>query len=335
MAHVICMLSVARCTLSCYVLHVVRCMAHVCCMSSVACCRVTQRAAVPAHRGGACNLGRSDRRGPLQTEVCVRACVRACVWVASVTVCLCGLLCVRRRKGVVARTVEYKRDRCRMSSIIKDGDTYHGISVFGRGVFSNDEDDTYTYAGQCRDGHACGLGLLTWSSGKEYAEHGVDGNCDGRCLRRSADGDTEYWLFERGVRKEHADVYADGRCWYNFEACAPDDPRVLALIAQVAPVEVRPAARAPHRPLARPLAPKPSSDGSAGSFCRRRRSPPPWPPRCTPMPHAVADVRATQPNSSKARPRSGACTGRVGVGGARVGASCTLTTAHLVHTKPR
>ena len=32
-----------------------------------------------AHRSGACNLGRSDRRGPLQTEVCVRACVRACV----------------------------------------------------------------------------------------------------------------------------------------------------------------------------------------------------------------------------------------------------------------
>ena len=64
-----------------------------------------------------------------------------------------------------------------MSSIIREGDTYHGISVFGRGVFTNDEDDTVTYAGQCKDGHACGLGVATWSYNgyKEYAEHGPDG----------------------------------------------------------------------------------------------------------------------------------------------------------------
>jgi hypothetical protein len=217
-----------------------------------------------------------------------------------------------------------------MSSIIRDGDTYHGISVFGRGVFTTKSG--WTYAGQIRDGHACGLGVATHSSGsKEYAERGPDGKCDGRCLICWAHGGTYYGLFERGEQKVHALVYANGRCTYSHMACAPDDPRLLALIAQVAPVEVRPAARAPHPPLA----PKPSSDGSAGSFGRRRRSPPPWPPRCTPTPHAVAGVRATQPNSSKARPRSGARAGRVDVGGARVGASCTLTTAHLVHTKPR
>jgi hypothetical protein len=63
----------------------------------------------------------------------------------------------------------------RMSSIIKDGDTYYGISVFGRGVFT-DEEDGETYAGQCKDGYACGLGVLTWSNGlKVYAEHGPDG----------------------------------------------------------------------------------------------------------------------------------------------------------------
>ncbi len=167
-----------------------------------------------------------------------------------------------------------------MSSIIRLRDTFHGISVFGRGVFTNDEHGD-TYAGQCKDGHACGLGVLTWPDGsKEYAEHGPDG----RNLRRWADGPnrytdgaTGYRLFERGEEKDSAVVCADGTCWYNYEACAPDDPRLLALIAQVAPVEVRPAAPAPlTRP---PLATKQSSDGSAGSFCPRRRWRPPWPPR--------------------------------------------------------
>ncbi len=133
-----------------------------------------------------------------------------------------------------------------MSSIIRDGDTFHGISVFGRGVFT---DDTYdTYAGQCKDGHACGLGVTTRSNGtKIYAEHGPDGQFDGRCLHRWADGDTWYRLCERGKRKESTYVHADGTCMYNGVACAPDDPRLLALIAQVAPVEVRPA---PYPPLA-------------------------------------------------------------------------------------
>ena len=49
-----------------------------------------------------------------------------------------------------------------MSSIIKIGHTYHGISVFGRGVFT-EEDGRWTYAGQHRDGYACGLGVLTYS----------------------------------------------------------------------------------------------------------------------------------------------------------------------------
>jgi hypothetical protein len=220
-----------------------------------------------------------------------------------------------------------------MSSIIRDGDTYHGISVFGRGVFT-DNVRGVTYAGQHKDGYACGLGVLTWYDGrKEYAEHGPDGQFDGRFLGRHANGyeDSYYRLYERGESKDSAYVSAGGRCMYKGVACAPDDPRLLALIAQVAPVEVRPAAPAPHPPLAA----KKSSDGSAGSFCPRRRSQRPLPPRCTPMPHAVAGVRATQPNSSQARPRSGACAGRVDVGGARVGPSCTLTTAHLVHTKPR
>jgi hypothetical protein len=207
-----------------------------------------------------------------------------------------------------------------MSSIIRDGDTFHSISVFGRGVFK----DKYgmTYAGQCKDGHACGLGVATWPSGsKVYAEHGPDGQFDGRRLRRDAYGGTGYRLFQRGkenastphavaggraatqpnsshtakhVRwavlgplrqrehrsttgtsaasgKEYAYVSADGRCTYNYVACAPDDPRLLALIAQLAPVEVRPAARAPHPPIARhsPPSNRPARFVAAGTGGRR------------------------------------------------------------------
>jgi hypothetical protein len=164
-----------------------------------------------------------------------------------------------------------------MSSILRDGDTFHGISVFGRGVFTNDEYG-YNYAGQIRDGHACGLGVLTWPNGhkectKEYAEYGPHGEFDGRCLDRYVDGRT-YYLFERGNPKDFADVSADGDCSYNDEACAPDDPRLLALIAQVAPVEVRPAAPAPHSPIAahspsnRPMA-RPARFAPAGAGGRR------------------------------------------------------------------
>jgi hypothetical protein len=137
-----------------------------------------------------------------------------------------------------------------MSSIIRNRNTFHGISVFGRGVFTDDKWGGRTYAGQFQDGHACGLGVFTWSRGsKEYAEHGPDGKYDGRHLARWSDGHTNYRLFERGEEKDSAIVSADGRlCTFNRVACAPDDPRVLALIAHVVPVEVRREARATQLP---------------------------------------------------------------------------------------
>jgi hypothetical protein len=246
----------------------------------------------------------------VQTEV--RACVCACLRVGSkryaVFVGCCA--CVGR---IRARAIEYKRDRCRMSSIIRAGDTYHGISVIGRGVFTNDKYGRRTHAGQHKDGYACGLSVATSSDGsKVYAEHGPDGKCVGRYLDRSAHGDTYYSLFERGEQKDFAYVSANGTYMYNYVACAPDDPRLLALIAQVAPVEVRPAAPARHPPSARPPATKPSSDGSAGSF---------FPPQA--LAAAVAtevhthsarrrwwlrDTAQQQPHC-KARPRSDACAG--------------------------
>jgi hypothetical protein len=178
-----------------------------------------------------------------------------------------------------------------MSSIIRDGDTFHGISVEGRGVFK----DKYgvTYAGQCRDGYACGLGVLTGSGGdKVYAEHGPDGKYDGRCLDRWADGETDYYLFERGEAKDYARVYADGTCSYDGEACAPDDPRLLALIALVAPVEVRPAAPATHPPSARHSPPS--------------NRPMDRPARFAP-PQALAKTVATEVHSHAARRRWWPC----------------------------
>ena len=132
-----------------------------------------------------------------------------------------------------------------MCSIIMHGHTFLGIGVVGRGVFTNDKYG-WTYAGQHRDGYARGLGVLTWSGMyKEYAEHGPDGKYVGRFLGRHADGDAWYYLVERGNPKAEAFVLADGRRMYNGVDCAPDDPRFLALIAQVTPVEVRPAALEP------------------------------------------------------------------------------------------
>jgi hypothetical protein len=143
-----------------------------------------------------------------------------------------------------------------MSSIIQNGDTFHGISIGGRGVFTFTDKYGYTrtYAGQHRGGYACGLGVLTYPLGdKEYAEHGPDGKYDGRRLYRYAHGDPFYWLYERGKAKDWASVLANSRrsrCTYTGVPCAPDDPRLLALIAQVAPVEVRPASQAFQPPLA-------------------------------------------------------------------------------------
>ncbi len=170
-----------------------------------------------------------------------------------------------------------------MSSIIREGNTFHGISVDGRGVFTNDEYGRVTYAGQHRDGYACGLGVLTNANGsKTYAEHGPDGKFDGRNLGRY-DGANFYGLFERGKRTDGAFVYADGHCMYNSSACAPDDPRLLALIAQVAPVEVRPAAPVPqpaiqtqsNRPIDQParFAPAGARAGHGHRGASPRRTP--------------------------------------------------------------
>ncbi len=150
-----------------------------------------------------------------------------------------------------------------------------------------------TYAGLHRDGHACGLGVLTWSTGnKDYAEYGPDEKFDGRHFFRDGHGSAVYVMSERGSPKDYAQLSADGTCCkYNGEDCAPDDPRLLALIAQVAPVKVRPAVPAPPHPQSPPTRLQ-AIVRCAGLFCAVRRWRPPWPPRCTTAPHAVAGGRA-------------------------------------------
>jgi hypothetical protein len=174
-----------------------------------------------------------------------------------------------------------------MSSIIKNGVTFHGICVCGRGVFTNDEYPygRRTYVGQIRDGHACGLGVTTCDCGtKEFAEHGPDGNFlklkeHGRILTRYAGGTTGYERQKRGVSKEYAEVHAYGACAYNDWACAPDKRRFLALIALVAPVEVRPSALAPTPVIVRQSPPSNRPMDRPARFSPRRHWRPPWPPR--------------------------------------------------------
>ena len=49
-----------------------------------------------------------------------------------------------------------------------------------------------TYAGQHKDGYACGVGVTTWVNGdRVYAEHDPKGEVDGRHLSKIANGDTK------------------------------------------------------------------------------------------------------------------------------------------------
>jgi hypothetical protein len=75
-----------------------------------------------------------------------------------------------------------------------------------------------TYAGQHKDGYACGVGVTTWVNGdRVYAEHDPKGEVDGRHLSKIANGDKVYRLYEHGRVKVCAVMRADGRCSYTTE----------------------------------------------------------------------------------------------------------------------
>ena len=129
-----------------------------------------------------------------------------------------------------------KETRVMKRSIVRNGYTFRGTGVVDRGLFTDRSGETY--AGQIKDGFACGLGVTACSGSIIYAEHGPDGKFDGRYLDKSTSGMfTGYIVFERGVRKQQVWLWADGECHYNDEECALYDPRVLALIEHVGPVQ--------------------------------------------------------------------------------------------------
>jgi hypothetical protein len=130
-----------------------------------------------------------------------------------------------------------EKKKCGMKrSIVRNEYTFSGTGVVDRGVFTDRAGETY--AGHIKDGFACGLGVTACSGSIIYAEHCPKGKFDGRYLDKSTRGMfTGYVVFERGVRKQQAWLWADGECDYNDEECAPDDPRLLALIEHVGPVQ--------------------------------------------------------------------------------------------------
>ena len=135
-----------------------------------------------------------------------------------------------------AKVPQEKKKRAMERSIVRHGYTLRGIGVVDRGVFTDRAGETY--AGQIKDGFACGVGVTGCTGSKIYAEHGPDGEFDGRYMDKSSSGMfTGYVVFERGARKQQAWVWADGECHYNDEECAVYDPRLLALIAHVDPVQ--------------------------------------------------------------------------------------------------
>ena len=215
-------------------------------------------------------------------------------------------------KYKVRRPVSVLPDTFRgyMTSIPHDRDTFHGFSVNGRGVFLCEEGVTRhcvrVYAGQNPSHFANALGVLTIPDGygKIYAELDCDGKYHGWNIREYKSR-RRYALYDRGNMKDSVALFTTGKCVYNDEVCARDDPRLVAFIALVAPVEVLPATAAlypsspnpRHRAIVVDLparfAPAGSRDGcrqggaSHGARCR-------W---CT-----------TQPNSSRTAKRESAVT---------------------------
>ena len=124
-----------------------------------------------------------------------------------------------------------------MSSIIRNRDTYHGISLDGRGVFK--ATIGRTFAGQCKGGYACGLGVVTYSDGTTWSGQFAYGRWDGHRETHWADGDVDYDLCERGNRVHRARVKPDGDCEYDYKPCGADHADFAALIAAAQQAGVR------------------------------------------------------------------------------------------------
>jgi hypothetical protein len=188
-----------------------------------------------------------------------------------------------------------------MPSIQLQGRFYHGPADDGDyGVFTESTLRLGVFAGSHANGCAR-VGVITRTNDENeetrFVECDADGQLDGRYVYCGASGNTEYYLYEHGKDKESAFLHANGRCFYNGEACSADFPPFVELKAKVLPIKARPTAHSPPSRI-RTTHPAPVAPQSAHRPClalagarrvpRRRgaRLPPP-PPTCM--------ARATQP----------------------------------------
>ena len=152
-----------------------------------------------------------------------------------------------------------------VTSVLCDGEVHHGFTVDRLGVFINEDNFTGTpvvkkFAGRIvkncnREVPRLGVLTLSQRGGNSYNffERGPFGEWHGRDVRALSDR-TVYSLYERGLLKASAVLHASGRWFYNEMMCPPYYPPLVAFIAEVAPVKVRPATAAPspgHATLSR------------------------------------------------------------------------------------
>ena len=234
----------------------------------------------------------------------------------------CGMLAsgYDERHGVSAGKYKVERPVSRLPDCFRDfmtsipyrRDIFHGVSVAGRGVFLCEEgfNCVKVFAGQNPSRFAYALGVLTIPPayrigyGRIYAELDVDGDFHGRNIREYKDRRI-YAEYDCGNMKDSVALLTNGKCVYNNEICARDEPRLLAFIALVAPVEVLPATAAPYPSspnprhqatvIFRPVLPQQALGTAVASEVH---------------PHgaAVAGVCTTQPNPSRTANREPALT---------------------------
>jgi hypothetical protein len=116
--------------------------------------------------------------------------------------------------------------------------TLTGVRIGGTGEYT--DADGATYRGQANDAKADGVGVLTLPDGATYSGEWSAGVMHGHAVYRFTDGAVGYDLCDRGNVVLSASVDADGACGYDYEDCAADDARLLALTAAALDAAVRP-----------------------------------------------------------------------------------------------
>ncbi len=120
-----------------------------------------------------------------------------------------------------------------------DGETLTlaGVRIGGKGVFTGARG--YTYRGQANDATADGLGVLTYPDGRTYSGGWSAGVAHGHAVYHYADGNVQYFLLDRGTTVHSAWLLTSGACDYDYQLCAADDARHVALATAALDADVR------------------------------------------------------------------------------------------------